>query len=305
MKKKKKIYFIIIAFIIVLLLNLNNNDLRNLYTSINNKINPETEIINNSNIIDSTLKVYFIDVGQADCILIQNQNQNMLIDAGNNSDGEKITNYLKSLNIINFKYVIGTHPHEDHIGGLDNIIDNFNIEEVFLPDVYTTTLTFEDVLNSLENKNMQFTVPQIDSILTLGDAQISILHAEEDPDDLNDASIVLRIDFGDNSFLFTGDATSEVEKKLINKNIDVDVYKVAHHGSRYSNSKTFLNKVSPKYAIISCGKDNSYGHPHNEVIKKLNDNNIEIYRTDEKGTILITSDGKNINIKNFNTNTNG
>jgi len=252
-----------------------------------------------------SLEVYILDVGQADSILIRNDDDAMLIDAGNNEDGGLISNYINNLGITKFKYVVGTHPHEDHIGGLDNIINDFDIGTIFLPDVITTTKTFVDVLDAIENKNMVYEVPVIGDKFNLGTADIEIIYTGTDESDLNNTSIVLRLDFGETSFLFTGDATDKTEKLILNKNIDVDVLKVGHHGSRYSTTLDFLNKVSPEYAIISVGKDNTYKHPHNETLDKLNDNNIDIYRTDLMGTVLITSDGKKIDITNVETDTNG
>ena len=308
MKKKKIGILGIILIILVSIFETYNINLETLYNYFIND-NPTIEEIDNdiptSKVLNSDLKVYYLDVGQADCILIQNENDNMLIDAGNNEDGSKLVNYLKSLGITNFKYVVGTHPHEDLIGGLDNIIKEFNVEKVLLPDAYTTTATFEDVLIALEDKNLNFEVPNIGKTLSLGEARIEIIHTESNPEDLNDSSIVLRLDYGENSFLFSGDATSTIEKKILNKNIAVDIYKVAHHGSSYSNSESFLNKVNPSIGIISAGKNNSYNHPHLEVVKRLEERNIKLYRTDKLGTILVTSDGKNYDITSFKTDTNG
>ena len=302
--KKKKIS-ILGAFLVILfaIFELNGIDLSNMTLDLNKE--PTIKEIEVKEQKENDLKVYYLDVGQADCVLIQNKDENMLIDAGNNEDGEKLVTYLKSLGITNFKYVVGTHPHEDHIGGLDNIINSFDIGEVLLPDVYTTTNTFVDVLDAIENKNMEITIPKVNDKYILGDASIDILYSGVEVDDLNDASIVIKLTYGSNSFLFTGDATTKVEKEILDKDLKVDVYKVAHHGSSTSNSAMFLEKVNPKYGIISCGKDNSYGHPHTEIINRLEKRNIELYRTDELGTILVISDGVNIKISNFKTDING
>lgn len=261
----------------------------------------------NPNETEKNLTVTYLDVGQADSILIENDNEYMLIDAGNNDDGPLLVKYFKEKNITTFKYLIGTHPHEDHIGGLDDIINNFNINTIYMPDVITTTKTFLDVLDAIENNNLTYKVPKIEEIFTLGDATLEVLYTGVDTKDLNNTSIVLRLDYQNTSFLFTGDATDITEKILLKKkqNLKVDVLKVGHHGSKYSTTTDFLNATNPKYAIISVGKNNTYNHPDTKTINKLNKYNIETHRTDKEGTIIITSDGNNIEIKNINTNTNG
>lgn len=255
--------------------------------------------------VSSDLKVYYLDVGQADSILIQDNDENMLIDAGNNEDGELLVTYFKELGIEKFKYVFGTHPHEDHIGGLDNVISAFDIGTIYLPDAITTTATFVDVLDAMEAKQMNYTVPKIGDTLTLGEAQIQIIYTGTDTTDLNNASIVLKLSFGNTSFLFTGDAMEKTEKQILNQDIHADVLKVGHHGSKYSSTKEFLDKVQPTYAIISVGAGNSYGHPADTTLEKLQKKNIEVFRTDELGTILLTSDGISITMSQFQTNTNG
>ena len=268
---------------------------------------PTPEIVQaNQEIQDGEkLQIWFLDVGQADSILIQNGDANMLIDAGNNEDGKKLVSYFQSLGIETFQYVIGTHAHEDHIGGMDDIIDNFDIDTFYMPDAITTTATFESVLDSLEAKNIAFQTPSIDSIFKLGNATIDVLYVGTDDSDLNNTSIVLKLTYGNTSVLFMGDAEKEVETIIEKKDISADVLKVGHHGSNTSSSKTFLEKVNPSYAIISVGTGNSYGHPSNTTIQNLENQNIQIYRTDENGTIIMTSDGTDITFQTIQTNTNG
>lgn len=253
----------------------------------------------------NNLDVYFLDVGQADSILLSNNGHYMLIDAGNNEDGPKLINYFKSLGITKFDYVIATHAHEDHIGGMDDIIKNFDIGTFYMPDLITTTKTFEDVLDALSEKQIAFETPTIDQEFSFSDTKITTLYVNNEAKNLNDSSIVLRLKHGTNTFLFTGDASTKVEKQLLNKNIASDVLKVGHHGSRYSTSKEFLNKVNPQYAIISVGINNTYKHPHDETLKKLNDKKIIIYRTDQEGTIVAESNGDIIQFKTIKTDTNG
>lgn len=253
----------------------------------------------------NNLDVYFLDVCQADSILLSNNGHYMLIDAGNNEDGPKLVNYFKSLGITKFDYVIATHAHEDHIGGMDDIIKNFDIGIFYMPDLITTTKTFEDVLDALSEKQIAFETPTIDQEFSFSDTKITTLYVNNEAKNLNDSSIVLRLKHGTNTFLFTGDASTKVEKQLLNKNIASDVLKVGHHGSRYSTSKEFLNKVNPQYAIISVGINNTYKHPHDETLKKLNDKKIIIYRTDQEGTIVAESNGNIIQFKTIKTDTNG
>ena len=188
--KKKKISLVgIIIFILLIIIEINDININDLVNNIkNNKEEPKPPI-KEIELINSNLSVYFIDVGQADSILISNNNEHMLIDAGNNEDGEKVVAFLKEKEITNFKYVVGTHPHEDHIGGLDDIINSFEIENVLLPNAYTTTKTFEDVLDAIDNKKLEITVPEIDSTFKLGDANITVLYSGDNPSDLKDASI--------------------------------------------------------------------------------------------------------------------
>lgn len=304
-KKNINLFRIIIGFCILLYVIFGTSFLDNIKESTASIANiSETEVTKKVE-VDGNLNVYFIDVGQADSILITNNEHNMLIDAGNNEDGKKLVDYFKNIGITSFDYVVGTHPHEDHIGGIDDVINNFDISTFYMPDVITTTKTFEDVLDTLEAKNMSIEVPKIGDNFHLGNAKIEVMYAGDDTNDLNDSSIVLRLTYGNNSFLFTGDATSNVEKQILKKNINSDVLKLGHHGSQYSSTNDFLDVVKPKYAVISVGKNNSYGHPNNEILNKLNNRNIKINRTDQDGTIIFTSDGENISVETVKTDTNG
>lgn len=292
--KKNKTLISFLSFAAIILYTLLSND----EITIEKEENKKTDS-NNTDVV----KVEYIDVGQADAILIENNKKYMLIDAGNNEDGDLLVNYFKDKNITDFEYVVATHPHEDHIGGMDNIIKNFNIKNYYMPDCYTTTKTFEETLDALEEKNLSFETPDIDSEFRLGDALFKVLYTGTDKRDLNNTSIVLKMTYKDISFMFTGDATNVTEKKILAKNLQSDVLKVGHHGSQYSTSEKFLDKVNPKYAIISVGTGNIYDHPKDITLNKLK--GIEVHRTDKEGTIRVISDGKNIDIETFKTNTNG
>ena len=300
-KKIPNIVYILITIFIAFSVYVGSENFQN---NNSNNLSPsnETNVIQESKMditVDSELKIYYLNVGQADSILIQNEGQNMLIDAGNNADGENIVEFLQSLNISKIDFLVGTHPHEDHIGGLDDIINNFDIGTIYMPKVATTTKTFEDVLDAIENKSLTVTTPEIGKSFNMGSANFQILSAGTDEEDLNSCSIVLKLTFGNLAYLFTGDEETVNEEQMISSGYDLsaDVLKVAHHGSNTSTSEEFLNKVSPDVAIIMVGRDNSYGHPHKEILNRLNARNIKIYRTDTDGTILITSDGNQNNVQ--------
>lgn len=239
--------------------------------------------------ISENLKVYFIDVGQADSILVTSKDEAMLIDAGNNAEGTDVVDFIKEKGITKLDYVIGTHPHEDHIGGLDDVINAFDIENVILPDITTNTKTFEDVLDAIESKNLEITTPQIGYKFSMGESNCEIKSTIIDNSNLNLASIVIRLEFGETSFLFMGDAEEDNEEQTTWE--QTTVLKVGHHGSNTSSSLEFLKQVKPQIAVIMVGEDNSYGHPNKETLEKLEKINTQIYRTDENGTITITSDG--------------
>ena len=219
MKKFKKTLSSIIVFVAVILYTLLNGDIESTSIEANKEEKKQAKY---DTVLNETLEVHFLDVGQADSILITTGGKAGLIDAGNSSDGINIVNYIKDLGITKLDFVVGTHPHEDHIGGIDDIIKNFDIEKYYMPDVLTTTKTFENVLDALENKKLKYTVPKIGSKFNLGEAQFETIYLGTDTKDLNNTSIVLKMTFGNKSFLFTGDATDVSEEKMLDKDIKVD-----------------------------------------------------------------------------------
>ena len=291
--------FGVIFLAIITLLGINQDTL-NSFTKIeeetSNNITAESMATSTSSEVTGNLTVDFIDVGQADSILITNNNESMLIDAGNNEDGEDIVKYLENKGIKKLNYVVGTHPHEDHIGGLDDVINSdIQIENILMPKITTTTKTFEDVLDAIENKGLTVEAPSKGYEFKIGEANCKVMtDSIIDKDNLNISSIVIRLTFGNNSFLFMGDSEEENEKTISWPK--ADVLKVGHHGSNTSSSEKFLNEVSPKYAVIMAGEGNSYGLPKDEIVKRIESLGTTIYRTDKNGTIEMISDGNEIKI---------
>ncbi len=263
----------------------------------------ENDTIDTTVGLNDELRVSFIDVGQGDSEFIELPNgETMLIDAGTNETGKNVVDYIKSLGYTSINYVVGTHPHEDHIGGLDDVIKTFDIGSIYMPKVTADTKTFEDVLDAAESKNLMINTAKSGvAIMDTEDLSIKFLAPTLDSyENTNDYSAVVKVVYGETSYLFTGDA-EEFSENLITDDVNADVLKVGHHGSSTSTSTEFLKKVSPSSAVISCGKDNSYGHPHSETLQKLADMGTEVYRTDELGTIVSVSDGKTITFDTNNT----
>lgn len=245
------------------------------------------------------MKVHYIDVGQGDSILIQVNNKNMLIDSGPKSSKTKLLKYLNSLNVKKLDYVIATHPHEDHIGNMADVINNYDVSKFYAPKVEQTTKTFEKMIEALKNKNLKInTIKALDDSIDLGaNTKVSVFSPiSETYDNLNNYSPIMKVEFGNNSFLFTGDAQSQVEKQVIQKGYDLkaDVLKFGHHGSSSSTSADFFHKVNPSIGVICLGLDNEFGHPHKEILKIIKDNNLTTYRTDIDGNIILVSNGTQI-----------
>ena len=247
--------------------------------------------------VDGELIIDYIDVGQADSILIRQGDATMLIDGGTGECKDDLLAFLSDKNIDKFEYIVGTHTHEDHIGSLDDVVNTYDFDTFLFPNTTATTKTFENLVLAVQQKNKKFTVPQVGQEYSLGEAKFQILAPNgDDYSSANNYSIVIKLTYGSNTFLFTGDAESISESEILDKgfNVSADVLKVGHHGSTTSTSKEFLDAVSPKYAVISVGKDNSYNLPTKTTMEKLQEKNIPVYRTDEQGTIECISDGTNI-----------
>ncbi len=247
---------------------------------------------------EGTLQVWIMDVGQADCIYISFPNgENALIDAGNNADGELIVDYLYKNGVQRINYLFGTHPHEDHIGGLDNVIKELEIDHIYLPrvaDKYVpTTKTYENVLDAIAQKAYKVHAATAGTkVIDTEGLRLQIFSPDSTAyKDMNLYSIVLRLDFGEHSFLLTGDAETDNEEVILHAgyDVDVDVLKIGHHGSNTSSGKAFLQAVSPQYAVISCGAGNNYGHPTQNTLNKLESTGAKLYRTDVDGTVVFTA----------------
>lgn len=284
--RKNKHLILLMFFILCLLFTINNFN-----SSIhikNYKQNPSTEIY-----------IHYIDIGQGDSILIQVNNKNLLIDSGPRSNKDSLINYLSSLKIDTLDYVIATHPHEDHIGNMSSVIKKYNVISFYAPKVENTSRTFEKMIEALKDKDLKINVLRKGSnSIDLGtNTKVTVFSPIDDSyANLNNYSPVIKIEYGNTSFLFTGDTEKDIEEKIVNNNDDIsaDVLKVGHHGSSTSTSKIFLEKVNPSIAVISVGEYNSYNHPNEEIINGLNNNKVKIYRTDKDGTVILSSNGYKI-----------
>ncbi|NBI68000.1 MBL fold metallo-hydrolase [Pseudoflavonifractor sp. 60] len=247
----------------------------------------------------SSFEVHFIDVGQADSALVVCDGHYMLIDGGNAEDSDLVYAYLERHGAKHLDYMVATHAHEDHIGGLSGALNYASVDTALCPVTEYSSKVFQNMVKYLGEQGKSLTVPESGDKFSLGSAEVEILGPVKEYDDTNDTSIVLRIDYGDVSFLFAGDMEKGAEKDLIETGADLkaDVLKAGHHGSDTSTSYQFLREVSPKYTVISVGEGNSYGHPSEEVLSRFRDAGTEVYRTDMQGHVIAESDGKTVTFR--------
>ncbi len=269
-----------------------NNAVASLSTS--NRQQVERKIVN------GVMEVHTIDVGQADSILVMQEDQVMLVDCGTRAKGSTVVNYLKQLGIDKIDVLVGTHFHDDHIGGMAEVIRNFEIGTLYTPnnlEEEITTYWYLDFLDVVDEKNVNWVFPEVGTSFSIGDANVQIIAPNAKKyKNMNNYSIVLMVTYGESDILLMGDAENLSEEEIMNNGlfIDADVIKLGHHGSDTSSSEKFLKEVNPQYAIISAGKGNTYHHPTKTVMERLKKLGIVVYRTDESGTIIMTTNGNNI-----------
>lgn len=248
------------------------------------------------------LSVHFIDVGQGDCILIKAKDKAMLIDAGESGNEDKIIDYLSKYGVDTIDYLIATHPHADHIGGMPGVIEKLNIKNVIMPKLdkgnTPTTKTYENFLIAVRDSGAKVIPAKSGANYKLSDAEFTVLSPSISTGNLNNMSVVIKLTYNNTDFLFMGDAEREVENQILENGYDVraDVLKLGHHGSDTATSEKFLKAVDPSLAVITCGKDNSYGHPHSKTLDLLKKYKIDYKRADESGNIIVGSDGEKLTL---------
>lgn len=237
----------------------------------------------------------FFDVGQGDAAMFIWDGGVILIDAGTNSSQEVLVEYINELGIKTIDCAVFTHPHEDHIGGADRVLEEFDVKSVLMPDIETGTMTYAAMMACIEDEGCPVYEAESGGVYEFGDVTMTVLSPSREYKDLNLGSAVVMIEYIDVRFLFTGDCEREAELDALDvmgaKAFDCDVLKVGHHGSYTSTSEELLSAATPDIAVISCGQGNDYGHPHRETLSKLKDHGIDIYRTDREGTVVIKTDG--------------
>lgn len=295
-KRYKKIFLLAFLFTFFLYKLCHSIDSIQLYVP-----SAENQYVNSGKIPEYSidvepLEVHYIDVGQGDCTLLFCGGQAMLIDCGDSSQGTAIQSYLNKQGVKKIDYLILTHPDADHIGGAPVIITKFDIGKIYMSGYKKDNRTYEKLLDAMEYKYYSWDVPAVGDIINLGSAEITFVGPVLEYDNPNNSSLTVVVRNGCISFLFSGDAESQAEFDMVlsDTDLNVDVYQVGHHGSNTSSSADFLAAMTPAYAVISCGVDNSYGHPHASIMESLRLLGIEVYRTDMQGTIIAKSNGDEI-----------
>lgn len=296
--KCKKLIYLIVIIVIALVSVFGKNGLDSL--NAENSGDTSAQLVNGES---GDFSVHFIDVGQGDCTLVASSGKYLLIDAGENGHETDVLNYLRSMGVKKLDYIIATHQHSDHIGGLPEVLEEFETDNIIMPRLTEaqtpTNSTYTAFLKAVKASGAKVISAKPGLTYALGEAEFEILGpVTNDAEDINSMSAVTKITFGDTSFLVTGDAEKDEELEIIDNgaDLDCDVLRVGHHGSYTSSCKEFVSAVSPEVCVISCGENNDYGHPHDAAVKRLEKSTDEIYRTDICGDIVMTSDGKNIEI---------
>ncbi len=302
--KNKKLVYMLIVLVIAVITSIGSSQgwWGELSEDPGNTLGDNTQNINNAE-DNNRFSVHFIDVGQGDCTLIMCDDMALLIDAGENGHETEVLNYLRSMKIDKLDYIIATHQHSDHIGGIPEVLEEYEADNIIMPRLTKaqtpTNSTYTAFLKALQNTDAKIISAKPGLKYSLGEAEFEIFGpVTNDCEDINSMSAVTKITYGENSFLVTGDAEKDEELEIIanGADLDCDVLRVGHHGSSTSSCKDFLDSVSPEICVISCGENNDYGHPHDKVVNRLAKYTDEIYRTDICGSIVMTSDGKNIEI---------
>ena len=295
--KNKKISFIILVLILVVLSVFGVDNYDKLFGEF-----PWITTVNNTT-EHKDFKVHYIDVGQGDCSLVEADGKFMLIDAGENGHEQQVINYLRSAGVQKLDYVIATHQHSDHIGGMPEVLEEFAVDNIIMPKLTEaqtpTNSTYTAFLKAVKNSGAKVIASKVDTVYTLGSGSFILLGpVTNDAEDINNMSVFVKVSYGMNTFLFTGDGETEEELEVLDTgaDLDCDVLHAGHHGSYTSSCKDFLAAATPEICVISCGADNDYGHPHDAAIKRIKKYTDEIYRTDICGSIVIQSDGKELSV---------
>lgn len=250
--------------------------------------------------VEGELIVHMIDCGQADSFLLVQGEKTCLVDCGTRGTGKDVVKYLKELGVTKLDYIIGTHPHDDHMGGMYDVLCNFETGTIILPKVKSgqvTTNWYLKLMNKIKSDKCQVEFAEVGDVYNIEDAKMQIIAAQRDCNNLNNYSIVTKVSFGEIDMIMTGDAETEVEEEILKSrvNIDAEILKVGHHGSDTSSSEEFLDAINPDYSLISCEVGNQHEHPIKSTMDKLKERNIEVYRTDESGSVVITITSNDIN----------